>query len=330
MVAASSVEVGHRRFPADDAKTLASVHINVHSRWSPKHACQGATGLPAEKKHQRVMAEQLRSRRAEIDQANARALRWLAGWGSGWLTPEQRVRLVRATADAFARPPPSLRALQGAPTPEGGLLAHAAYRALGDDPLVLLAHSCATLQSALSQQWYDDLVERLLRLPGVAAKMQDTALDRHAVMAEAVVVASWVVGLSALQAALGEPPLDASRMQPDTTGAEVPALPVARFASATATRASRGYAPFITTINASMEHDPLWTQMVVAGDIVPFAHVLLAPADAVAWTHWCDVTYIPDGDVLQFFKPAPPSRFLTRPQLESVAAGLTGALQCAY
>lgn len=92
---------------------------------------------------------------------------------------------------------------------------------------------------------------------------------------------------------------------------------------------STGFSPYVAQLSSAV-HDVRFIEKVNGGEMVPFAQVTVCGAEIVHWAQWWEVAYIAGSDVTRCMKPSPPSRCLSRAQIETVAAALTGALGCAF
>lgn len=263
------------------------------------------------------------ARRRELLEAISVAQRHIVGDGN-FFSASQRKELAEESVAAWIN---SCNACHEARSAGGELFDVSSYQpAHGRSFLHLFAHSTANLQQRVTRAWHGRMC--MLMHSSMPELGELDPLDTYAAFAELLLVSSWAVGIASFFVALGEP---------------MPAFPtcsvgegvsrrkrVKDFVSSVKHNPATGFSPFIERLLPGLEHDQRFLDMVRGGEMVPFAQVMLCPLDVSAWARWWEVMYIPGNDVTTLFKEAPQSRFLTRSQLEAVAAGLTGALECAY
>lgn len=195
------------------------------------------------------------------------------------------------------------------------------------DFLVLFAHTAANLQQLVSAGWHAKMCLRMRTTFPQLAELGP--LDVFSAFAELTIVASWATGVAAFYAAM-EQPMPAWPVHGGAAGEPLVMRRVSSFAATLRNNAATGFSPFIAELVPDQQYDELFVSMVRYGEMAPYAQVLLSPVDAVAWTRWWSLAYIPSDTVTQFFTKTPSSRTLCRAQLETVAAGLACALQCAF
>jgi hypothetical protein len=252
-------------------------------------------------------------RAAELTAANAEAFVRIRASGE-WFSGKVRVELARAAWEAFngscARcvECASLAARRQPLKTSEAFLGHFSF-------LERLAHVAAYLQHRLTQEWHDAMVQDM----AVSLKLDGLSRDElFACFAELVIVASWSCGLRAF--------FDSSGVVPpkDLFGEGSAAAPLRRgvgFVRRLESNRAVGYSPYIVELAEPCDVPEKLRHAVSGGPEAPFVHVLLAHE---TWRHWCDwwsVMYIPGDDVIQALtKPAPPSRKLSRAQMEVVVS----------
>lgn len=262
------------------------------------------------------------NRAAAVAKANEQALLHLATCEGNFFTTRERRFCVTEARKAFKE---GCALCDSSVKP---LHEHASYLAHGDDVLILIAHTAAKLQQKVSADWHAWALERVAKRINV----QKDSGEAHVAFAELVVICAWAVGLEAFSFAMGVP-LPAF---PDEPTREIAPrrVPMRAVASESKIDHAYGWGPSLTgKLNETVAKE--FTSipgLVAGGPSVPFAHVTCNPLDTDAWTKWWDVLYIPNDSVVgQLWSAQLPDGYaLKRPQIESVAAGLTGALHCQY
>jgi hypothetical protein len=235
------------------------------------------------------------------------------------MASERAAELLAANAEAFARIRASGEWFSGSVRVE---LARAAWEAFNGScalghPSFLgrLAHAAAYLQNLLTQEWHDEMVQDM----AVSLELEGLSRDElFACFAELVLVATWSCGLRAFYDSSGSVP------PKDLFGEGSTAAPPRRglgFVRRLESNRALGYSPYIAELAEGCDVSEKLRRAVAGGPEPPFVHVMLAHE---TWQHWCDwwsVMYIPGDDVIQALtKPAPPSRKLSRAQMEVVVS----------
>ncbi len=256
-------------------------------------------------------------RRRELHEANVVALATISSPGN-WFSGEVRLRQARFAWDTFNG---TCERCVACSRSIDDLLTLASYKE-HTDPLERLAHVAAHLQDRVSQAWFDE-ERRCIRDTFSLSSLSDTEL--HAAFAELIVVAGWSCGIKSFYDSTGLPAPEF----PEPSRAAPRRMPL-DFVKSIATDARVGFSPFIVELSSQHSQAAEFVRIASRGSDPPYAHVTLAADTCLAWCQWWAAVYIPGNDVLHLFQDAPQSRVLSRPQLETVAAALTGALQCAY
>lgn len=255
----------------------------------------------------------------ELLAANDSAVKVICSTGN-YFSGVQRAAYAQRAFDAYQEESPLVVACNRRPFDE--LFSIEEYRtALFPEMFV---QTCAHLQSRVSLRWHAEMVRR------VCEEFDFKDLEpneEHAVFSELLVVVAWSMGIAAVCKSAG---LSLSPLPPAPETAPPRRVPLSHFAAQVQLDTSVGFAPFITRVNPDHGLDRARMNEFAKGSLAPYVHVALAPEVTISWIEWFEHMYIPDSDVSKISKPCPASRCLSRPQIESVAIGVTEAVKCSF
>lgn len=184
----------------------------------------------------------------------------------------------------------------------------------GGDVFLCIAHAAAVGQRTVTKEFYDWGV---------------TKFGEEGCMAEALVVASWACGLEAIIRGVGNDCFGRTSMQWDdaeVAGKKTQATQNTDFIGKLE-KASAGWSSHVVTESSKADFSRCLNLR------APWSGVHLAGNTLSSFVRFMDVVYCISENVVQFGErqghPGP-GRFLSRPQVESVAAATTSTLECPF
>ncbi|CAE7367203.1 rlmJ [Symbiodinium natans] len=202
--------------------------------------------------------------------------------------------------------------------------------------LACVVHAVLHLQLTTNPEWYNAVLERVAAELIADGEMDAKATfeDKAMCLTEIIAVAAGGAGLAAFYKALEKPlpPLPAS-----ASGS--PLFKGLRDFYTGKIVVTSGYGYQLNEKEASKISEAAlkkagWTSMAEykpnLESVNPFVKLSLTPYSSLAQQDWMEVQYIPPVDVSEFAAKPPPSRCLSRPDLEVVAAAYAGAVTCHF
>ncbi len=203
------------------------------------------------------------------------------------------------------------------------LVSHDTLDGTLEDSLILLIHSATNLQHLVTKSWHTEVLSCMSREVREMSNLDE--LDVLAAFSELLIITSWSVGISAVFQTLGEP----MPHMPEPGEGNPKRLLASSFAERLCDDPRVGFSPWIKSLIPGSIEQFRGFGYFVGNSISPLAQVTLAAAESWHFARWEAVVYMPTKDVKAMRSP-PESRILSRPELETIAASLTGALACSF